>query len=250
MKTPAVILAVVVVGIIATVGFAYSGIYDVSASSSHSGLVNWLLSTTSHASMERRAKDIEVPDLDDDALVLAGVNDFDSMCTGCHGAPGRDPEAMGKGLNPSAPDLAEEAAELSPAELFWVTKNGIKMTGMPAWGATHGDDSIWPVVAFMTKLPGLDETAYQQLLASAVGQGHHAADADAAEHSHEEAAPSSGDGDHEHPDSAPAEEHSHDEAAGEGAAHEHPESSEHEAPMEIETSVGAPEEHDHSTHEH
>ena len=128
MKIAAVILAVVVSGIIATVGFAYSGIYDVSAGSTHSGLVNWLLSTTSHASVERRAKGIEVPDLDNE-LVLAGANDFDSMCTGCHGAPGRDPEAMGQGLNPPAPDLAEEAAELSAAELFWVTKNGIKMTG-------------------------------------------------------------------------------------------------------------------------
>jgi mono/diheme cytochrome c family protein len=189
MKTPAIILAVVVIGIIATLGFAFSGIYDVSASSSHSGLANWLLSTTSHASIERRARNIEVPDLDDDALVLAGVNDFDSMCAGCHGAPGRDPEAMGQGLNPPAPDLAEEAAELTPGELFWVTKNGIKMTGMPAWGATHGDDAIWPVVAFMTKLPGLDEAAYQELLASAAGQGHHAPDAGNVQHSHEEPAP-------------------------------------------------------------
>jgi len=225
------------------VGFAYSGIYDVSASSSHSGLVNWLLSTTSHASMERRAKGIDVPDIDDE-LVLAGVNDFDSMCTGCHGAPGRDPEAMGQGLNPPAPDLAEEAAELSPAELFWVTKNGIKMTGMPAWGATHGDDAIWPVVAFMTRLPELDEASYQELLASAAGKGHHAADADDAEHSHEEAGDSSGDGGHEHTDSAPATEHSHDDAASDVGADERAESGGHEEP------VAEPEEHDHDAHEH
>ena len=240
MKTLAVILAVVVTGIIATVGFAYSGIYNVSAGSSHSGLVNWLLSTTSHASMERRAKGIEVPDLDNE-LVLAGINDFDSMCTGCHGAPGRDPEAMGQGLNPPAPDLAEEAAELSPAELFWVTKNGIKMTGMPAWGATHQDDAIWPVVAFMTRLPELDAASYQEMLASAAGKGHHAADADDAQHAHEEAGDSSGDGGHEHTDSASAAEHSHDEAAGEVGAHERAEPGGHEESLE---------EHDHNTHEH
>jgi hypothetical protein len=100
--------------------------------------------------------------------------------------PSKDPEAMGQGLNPPAPDLAEEAAELTPAELFWVTKNGIRMTGMPAWGATHDDESIWPVVAFMTRLPDLDASAYQELLASAEGQGHHAEDAAGEEHSHEE----------------------------------------------------------------
>jgi len=167
------------IALIAVLGFAYSGIYDVSAGSSHSGVVNWLLSTTSHASIERRAKDIEVPDLSDDAMARAGVNDFNDMCAGCHGAPGRDPEAMGQGLNPLPPDLAESAAEMSPAELFWVTKNGIKMTGMPEWGATHDDDAIWPVVALMTRLPELNASQYQELIDSAGGMGHHAEDSPA-----------------------------------------------------------------------
>ncbi len=132
MKTPRGIFVVVIIGVVATVGFVYSGVYDVSASSPHSGIVNWLLSTTSRASIERHAKGVEVPGLGDEALALAGINDFDSMCKCCHGAPGQDPEAMGQGLNPPAPDLAVSAADMTPAELFWVTKNGIKMTGMPA----------------------------------------------------------------------------------------------------------------------
>lgn len=235
IMTLVVIVAVVLLGV---VGFAQSGWYDVSASSAHSGVVNWLLSTTSHASIERRARQIEVPDFDD-ALVLAGVNDFNSMCSGCHGAPGQSPEAMGQGLNPPAPDLAEEAAEMTAAELFWVTKNGIKMTGMPAWGATHGDDAIWPVVAFMTRLPELDESGYQQLLASAAGQGHHAPGADAAEHSHEENSEAAGEAGHEHAEEA-------GESPG-GEVHIYEDGSEHlhETPAEPE-----PEEHDHSTHEH
>ena len=93
---------------------------------------------------------------------------------------------MGQGLNPSAPDLAKEVAELTPAELFWITKNGIKMTGMPAWGVTHDDNSIWPVVAFMRKLPGLDEAEYEQMLNAAAGQGHHAADEVNDDHGHAE----------------------------------------------------------------
>jgi hypothetical protein len=80
---------------------------------------------------------------------------------------------MGLGLDPPPPDLAESALEMSPAELFWVTKYGIKMTGMPSWGATHDDDSIWPVVAFIMKLPDLDVTQYQDLLTNAEGMGHH-----------------------------------------------------------------------------
>lgn len=175
------------IGVAAVVGFAFSGIYDVSASSSHSSIVTWLLSTTSHASVERQAKDIEVPNLHDDALARAGVNDFNGMCAGCHGAPGQTPEAMGQGLNPPPPDLAESAMEMSPAELFWVTKHGIKMTGMPAWGATHDDDAIWPVVAFMTKLPELDASQYQDLLDNAGGMGHHSNDSADEGHAHDNA---------------------------------------------------------------
>ena len=214
LKKPAIAVAI---ALIAIVGFAYSGIYDVSAGTSHTGMVTWLLSTTSHASIERRATDVEVPDLSDEAMARAGVNDFNGMCAGCHGAPGRDPEAMGQGLNPPPPNLAESAAEMSPAELFWVTKNGIKMTGMPAWGVTHDDDAIWPVVALMTKLPELDASQYQELMDSAGGMGHHGSDSAAEEHPHGDAA---------------AEEHPHGDA-------EHSEDS----PAE-------PEEHDHSTHDH
>ncbi len=199
--------------------------------------VNWLLTTTSHASVERRAKDIVVPNLDDDSLARAGVNDFNDMCAGCHGAPGRDPEAMGQGLNPPPPDLAESAAEMSAAELFWVTKNGIKMTGMPAWGATHDDDAIWPVVAFMTKLPELNASQYQELIDSAGGMGHHANDSAAEAHPHDDSADKA----HGHEDSADKA-HGHEESADK--AHGHEESG------HSEDSPAEPEEHDHSTHEH
>ena len=199
MKVVKVVVSLVAVAAIAATGFAYSGLYDVSASSPHSGLVDWLLSTTSRASVNRHAVGVQVPDLDD-AMALAGVSDFDAMCTGCHGAPGQEPAAMGQGLNPPAPDLARAATELTPAEIFWVTKNGIKMTGMPSWGATHDDSAIWPVVAFIGRLPGLDADQYQMMLANAQGQGHHAVAAPASAHSHAETSTGIGFDQHAQPD--------------------------------------------------
>jgi mono/diheme cytochrome c family protein len=215
------------------IGFAYSGLYDVRASSPHSGLVNWLFSTASRASIERQADDVSVPDLSDTALAKAGVNDFDTMCVGCHGAPGKNPEAMGQGLNPPPPDLVESAAHMNPAELFWVTKYGIKMTGMPAWGATHGDDALWPVVAFMTTLPDLDADGYQALLASATGMGHHADDSDVGDttlaaggdnHEHADVAPATPDH-HDAPDAPP---HDHDEPTPESEEVPHEDGHDHE----------------------
>lgn len=225
MKFLTTFVLMCIIALVLLAGFAYSGLYDVSASSSHSGLTGWLLSTTSNASIKRRARSVEVPDLEDESLALAGINDFDSMCASCHGAPGREPEAMGKGLNPPAPDLAEEATELTTAELFWVTKNGIKMTGMPAWGATHDDSSIWPVVAFMKELPDLDGPAYQAMLESASGHGHHAEDAATDDHNQEESEAS--------PDSKL---HVHDDGSG----HVHEQSAEPESEND----------HDDVPHEH
>ena len=205
---------------VVVVAFIYSGIYDVRASSPHGSIANWILRTTMHASIESRAEEVaeqvEVPDLSDPSLLLAGANDFEQMCARCHGAPGREPDAVGKGLNPPPPDLAESAAHMTAAELFVITKHGIRMTGMPAWGETHPDEALWPVVAFMTKLPELDTAAYDQLLESAAGEGHHANDAGGSGASQ----------------------------AGEESPHGHEGDESTEAEEESEA------EHDHSSHEH
>ena len=207
------------------VGHAYSGLYDVSANSRHSLIANWYFSTVARASISKRAASVDVPSLDDEALVMAGINDYDSMCVACHGAPGKSPDSLGQGLNPPAPNLAQSAQKMTPAELFWVTKHGVKMTGMPAWGATHDDDSLWPMVAFMVKLPELDGPAYQEKLNLAVGRGHHDGGAPTAEHEHAETEVLPG-----------KEVHIHDD----GSEHDH------EVPREPDTTI----KHDYGAHSH
>lgn len=155
------------------IGFSYSGIYDVSARVPHDGMVSWFLSNTSHQSVKHSAKRIVVPDLTNEELIVIGSGDFDAMCVDCHGAPGKGKSAMGQGLNPVAPDLSQSATHMSAAELFWVTENGIKMTGMPAWGATHSEAELWPVVAFLLKLPELSELEYKKLVRRGQQMSHH-----------------------------------------------------------------------------
>jgi len=166
--------------VLTSIGALYSGMIDVSATNKHSFIVNWVLTTAMHRAVERNAKHISIPDLDNTDLQLAGINDFHEMCVTCHNAPGTTPSPIAQGLNPSAPDLAKSAKHLSAAELFWVTKYGIKMTGMPAWGITHADDELWPVVAFVKLLPGMDSEEYQSLRIQAKNLGHHALDSDQA----------------------------------------------------------------------
>ena len=95
------------------------------------------------------------------------------MCTGCHGAPGKPARAVGKGLSPRPPDLTEAVRTWDDGNLFWIIRNGIKMTGMPAFGQTHDDPSIWNIVAFVKKLPGMTSEQYQALQAQAGGPEEH-----------------------------------------------------------------------------
>ncbi len=146
-----VILTIVGFGILGVI-FIYSGLYNVSAANKENGFMTWVLSTTSDNSVDHHAGGIKVPDLNNTAMIKEGFAHYKEMCQSCHGGPGQEETELAKGLNPPAPDLSESGQEMSAEELFWVTKNGIKMTGMPAWGKTHPDNKIWAIVAAVKKL--------------------------------------------------------------------------------------------------
>ena len=88
------------------------------------------------------------------AQLERGLALFRAHCVQCHGAPGRRAGAVRARPDAAAPTtLAHTGARRTPAELFWVVKNGIKMTGMPAWEFRMADDELWAVVAFLQQLP-------------------------------------------------------------------------------------------------
>jgi mono/diheme cytochrome c family protein len=152
-----IIASILLAGIFALLGgFAviYTGAYDVAATSPHWPVTRWLMETTRSRSIKAHAAGIQVPpDFDNPANIPTGVEHFAAHCSICHGAPGVPRGDIGQGLYPPPPDLARTAPFYSAAELFWIVKNGIKMTGMPAWG-DHSDAELWATVAFVKKLPG------------------------------------------------------------------------------------------------
>lgn len=145
--------------------FSYSGVYNVAATGEHTGLVEWVLETTQERSVRARGGDVPEPPPFDSALIVAGFNGFRDMCVQCHGAPGVDPDVNGQGLYPAPPELGEEAHELTDGELFWITKHGIKLTGMPAFGPTHSDEDLWAVVAFIRELEEMNPEDYARRVA-------------------------------------------------------------------------------------
>lgn len=155
------IAAFVAIGII----IIFSGMYNVSAMEPDSGLIHWVLETTSDHSVDARVGDIKVPDLENSDMIMEGLSHYKEMCESCHAGPGKEETELAKGLNPEAPNLYKKGYRMEPAKLFWITKYGIKMTGMPAWGKTHSDEKIWAIVAAVKKLHDLPPAAYNAVKA-------------------------------------------------------------------------------------
>ena len=184
------LVGVAVVAVLAALIVVYSGIYNVAATKENSAAKEWLLETTMENSVAKRAEEIAVPDLGGDERLPSGASHYDSMCVGCHGAPGRERGEFAEHLNPEPPDFGaepEEAAELSAAETFWITKYGIEMSGMPAWGPSHEDEDLWDMVALMQRFPEMSAKEYGGLVDQARQGGNHHGNGDGdghGEHAH------------------------------------------------------------------
>ena len=156
---------VLLLAAIAIAAFVYSGAYDIGADAPHARLTLLLIDTTRDRAIRARSASLVVPNLDDPARILEGAGHYAAMCTGCHLAPGMPESELRAGLYPRPPELAK--ARLDPREAFWTIKHGVKMSGMPAWGATHDDDTVWDMVAFVQRLPQLSPADYEALVAKA-----------------------------------------------------------------------------------
>ena len=157
-----IIIAIGVVIVIFLI-FIYSGVYNVSAMVPHTRVTLWVINTVKDNSIDFHSSNIKAPSLEDTAMIKTGFAHYNEMCVGCHGAPGIKPDDAGKGLYPHPPNLARSAKEMPASQLFWITKNGIKFTGMPSFGKTHSDQKIWDMVAFMKTLPGMTKEQYSHL---------------------------------------------------------------------------------------
>jgi mono/diheme cytochrome c family protein len=90
----------------------------------------------------------------------AGLEHWADHCASCHGNDGAGQTTIGQGLYPKAPDMRlADTQALSDGELFYIIEEGVKITGMPAWGTgtPEGEEASWHLVQFIRHLPSLTE---------------------------------------------------------------------------------------------
>ena len=168
MRILAVIGALAIVVGIGAATFFFGGFYSVAATAEDPAVVTWALTQVRNASINRYALEQPPASINDPLSVQFGAKAFAAHgCTTCHGGPGVSWLKLSEGLHPDPPDLKKVVDQRSPAQLFWIVKNGINMTGMPSFAlAGVKDEEIWQIVAFLKKLPTVSEADYKSWTAA------------------------------------------------------------------------------------
>ncbi len=166
MRSILILLTMLACVVLAAAAVVWSGIYNVSARVPHWAITHRFMETVRDRSIAVHSEGVHLPQLKDPKLLEVGARHFHAMCRLCHGAPGYAPSEFAKGLYPSPPDLTagEVQREWGDAEIYWVIDNGIKMTGMPAFGSTHSPDELLGIVALMRRLHTLAPEEYSSLV--------------------------------------------------------------------------------------
>ena len=139
-------------------GVFLQGAHGFSAREQPSGMERWAARRARALAVPFGAK-VQINPAGDTPEVIADARaHWADHCAACHANNGSGETEMGKHMYPPAPDMrATDTQSLSDGELFYVIQNGIRLTGMPAWGSgsEHDNQDSWKLVRFIRYLPKL-----------------------------------------------------------------------------------------------
>lgn len=129
----------------------------------------YLMTRAVHASVRREAPEVPNPVQPTDENLIVGGKIYLGECAGCHGTPGKK-DSSGAMLFPPVPQLPDTGSELSEAQIFWVTKHGIRRSGMFANGLWDSDQKLWSVTAYVRRIKALPPAVEQAIAKLAAAQ--------------------------------------------------------------------------------
>ena len=141
------------------------GFYDISATESHYPLIYTVFEEGLQYSIQNHAQDIQVPALGAPEQILRGGAVYSANCLGCHGGPGTAPSKHGMSMQPVPGPLVDADTNWRTRELYWITRHGIKMSGMPSWEYHLSDSDIWATVAFVSGMPAMTVQDFNRMTA-------------------------------------------------------------------------------------
>ena len=116
--------------------------------------------TIRNLAIGRQARGLRNPVERSPEVIASGREHFADHCATCHANDGSGNTTIGQGLYPKVPDMRQARTQnLSDGQLFYIIENGVRMTGMPAWGTDDpsGESASWHLVHFIRHLPEISE---------------------------------------------------------------------------------------------
>jgi mono/diheme cytochrome c family protein len=163
----------VIVGIIATIllGFCgvylylYTGAFPVGADNPPGKLERSMANMAVDQAVGSNAPKQENPTQINSANLIEGAREYEEHCSFCHGGAKSKTSPLAHSFNPPVPQIINRVPHDDDSDLFWITKHGIRMTGMPTWDKHLTDEEIWKIIAFVkhsNALPPDVQAAWQQ----------------------------------------------------------------------------------------
>ena len=157
MRKRTLLLSIIAAGVAGAAAFGWVTIRrGFSARDNPSVVETYVAKTARRLSVpvsERNAKNPFPPTPE---VLSEGRAHFADHCATCHGNDGSGKTQIGQNLYPKAPDMRlPKTQNLTDGEIYYVIHNGIRLTGMPAWGTEEKDEDSWKLVLFIRHLPQL-----------------------------------------------------------------------------------------------
>jgi mono/diheme cytochrome c family protein len=145
-------------------GFAYLrlGFAEVRADLPPSKWERALMFSAVHASVRRSAPELPNPIPATNENLVAGGKIYLDGCAGCHGTPGK-PDTSSDSLYPPIPQLPVTGTTYTEAQIFYVAKHGVRLSGMFANGKWDSDEKLWTVAAYIARIKSLPPQVQQEL---------------------------------------------------------------------------------------
>ena len=134
---------------------AVSGFWPVSATAQPPPWETMMARLTFNASVAHHAPKIQNPFSPSSEVLRDGLKVYREGCSGCHGDPEKPSHWGTTAFYPRVPQFASEPTDKPDWQMFWIVKNGVRYSGMGAWGGEVSDDKIWQVVTFLSRLRNL-----------------------------------------------------------------------------------------------
>ena len=159
------LLSIITLGVAGAAAFGWVTIRrGFSARDNPSAMEAYVAKTARNLSIPASERDAKNPFAPTPEALSEARAHFADHCATCHGNDGKGKTEIGQNLYPKSPDLRQSQTQnLTDGQIYYIIQNGIRLTGMPAWGGPGRDDDSWKLVLFIRHLPQMNPQEMKEM---------------------------------------------------------------------------------------